>query len=43
MKDVLYATALRYEAVAEFFRRMRDESRENTERARRLLTRRVAQ
>jgi rubrerythrin len=31
------------EELAEFFRRMRDESRENAERAKRLLSRRVAE
>ena len=46
MKDAHYTIALknadRYEALAEFFRRMRDESRENAERAKRLLSQRVA-
>jgi rubrerythrin len=31
------------EELAEFFRRMRDESRENAERAKRLLSQRVAE
>ena len=31
------------EELAEFFRRMRDESRDNAERARRLLAQRVAE
>jgi hypothetical protein len=46
VKDALYAIALknadRYEELAEFFRRMGDESRENVERTRRLLAQRVA-
>ena len=47
VKDALYTIALknadRYEALAGFFRRMRDESRENAERAKRLLAQRVAE
>jgi rubrerythrin len=37
------AAASSDEELAEFFRRMRDESRENAERAKRLLSQRVAE
>ena len=47
VKDALYAIALknadRYEELAEFFRRMRDDSRENVKKARRLLAQRVVE